>query len=122
MFGLLIGLFVGMWALQIGLTALQLKHYKKTVQEMSKRSSGYLGVGVDKRKLGVGSVVILVCNKDGIVVDSKKMYGVTVFQRFSHYNELIDKHIDHIDLREEDKLYAATQLAVKNIKTQINTI
>src|SRR5690625_101173 len=111
-----------MWVLQIGLTALQLKHYKKTVQEMSKRSSGYLGVGVDKRRLGVGSVVILVCNQYGIIVDSKKMYGVTVFQRFSQYNELIDRHIDRIYLKEEDKLYTATQMAVKNIKTQINAI
>lgn len=51
MWGYLLGGFVSLWLLQIYLSTLQMKHYKATVQDMSRRDSGYLGVGVEKRNL-----------------------------------------------------------------------
>ncbi|WP_188455008.1 transcriptional regulator GutM [Virgibacillus oceani] len=119
MWGTIILFFAVLWILQILLSAMQLKHYQKTIREMSKHSSGYLGVGVDKRKLGVGSVVVLVCDTNGTVIESKKMYGVTVFQRFSLNESAVNKHIDDLNTGEDDKLFAATSMAISNIKTQM---
>lgn len=119
MWGTIIVVFALLWVVQIILSVVQMKHYQKTIKEMSKHSSGYLGVGVDKRKLGVGTVVVIVCNKNGMIIDSKKMHGVTVFQRFSNYENLLNMHINKIAFNQKDKLHHATNMAIDNIRKQI---
>ncbi|MFS0675168.1 transcriptional regulator GutM [Ornithinibacillus sp. 179-J 7C1 HS] len=119
MWGTIIVVFALLWVVQIILSVVQMKHYQKTIKEMSKHSSGYLGVGVDKRKLGVGTVVVIVCNKNGMIIDSKKMHGVTVFQRFSNYENLLNMHINKIVFNQKDKLQHATNMAIDNIRKQI---
>lgn len=120
MWGSIIMLFAFLWVMQILLAARQLKHYQMTVTEMSNYDSGYLGVGVDKRKLGVGSVVIIVCDVSGEIIASKKMHGVTVFQRFTQNDVVVKRHIDELaNLIEDQKYSLATKMAIRNIKTQM---
>lgn len=121
MWGYIIGLFVSMWLLQILLSYLQLKHYNKTIREMSQgKSSGYLGVGVDKRKFGVGSVIIIVCDNEGVVIESKYLKGVTVFQRFKENKDIIHQHIDELLDESHIQFNLATEMAVKNIYSQMH--
>lgn len=117
MWGYLLAGFVGLWLLQIYLSTLQMKHYKATVQEMSKRDSGYLGVGVEKKKLGSGTVLILVTNTEGIVEECRVMSGVTVFIKFKNCKRFIGEHISMI---QDDEWSVSLEMAVKKIKQQMN--
>ncbi|MGM8213446.1 transcriptional regulator GutM [Virgibacillus sp. W0430] len=119
MWGYVIIGFVLMWVLQIILSSYQLKHYNKTLKEMSQRNSGFLGVGVDKRRFGVGSVVIIVCNKEGVVTESRMLEGVTVFQRFKQNNAIINEHIDKLIKVEHQHFSNATKMAVDKIYSQM---
>ncbi|MRH41518.1 hypothetical protein GH741_02375 [Aquibacillus halophilus] len=123
MWGAFIAIFAGIWLLQIFLTQVQLKHYRDTIKLMSKRASGYLGAGVEKRKLGVGKVVIIVCDEDGVIVDSQLMSGVTVFVRFKTFHEIIGNSIYQIENNKElEDLRVPISMAITNIKAQMNKI
>ncbi|MDN7244113.1 transcriptional regulator GutM [Planococcus shenhongbingii] len=120
MWGWFIVVFAGVWLLQIMLTKIQLKNYQTTIKKMSNRPSGYLGVGVQKQKMGIGVIAILVTDDAGTVVESQLMKGVTVFSRFedfSKYNGLtieeLKKSLDYepIDL--------AFKMAIEKIETQM---
>lgn len=106
MWGWFIVVFAGVWLLQIILTKSQMKNYQMTIKKLSNRASGYLGVGIEKQKLGIGVIVILVTDNEGTVVESQLMRGVTVFSRFEDFakynglslhelkNSLADESID----------------------------
>jgi len=120
MWGAFIGVFVGIWLLQLALTWVQMKHYQNTIRAMSNRSSGFLGTGVKKSKLGIGNVVIIVCDQQGVVQDSQIMSGVTVFVRFKKFDQIIGYPIDRInDLDIISDVENPIQMAVNNIKEQM---
>ncbi|PES95308.1 hypothetical protein CN510_16220, partial [Priestia megaterium] len=77
MWGAFIVIFIVLWLLQFLMTKKQLKHYYQTVKEMSNHSSGYLGIGVDKKRFGTGTVLIMVTDVKGTVIDCRIMSGVT---------------------------------------------
>lgn len=119
MWGWLIGLFAATWVLQLLLTRIQMKNYQKTLKEMSNRSSGYLGVGIHKQRIGIGSIVILVTNQDGEVVDGRKMAGVTVFSRFvpfDTFNGLLVQEVK--EMIDEHPLRLAIETSLEQINKQ----
>ncbi|MFS8515017.1 MAG: transcriptional regulator GutM [Planifilum fulgidum] len=93
-FTLFMAAFVGLWLLQILFTVWQAKHYRRQLQMMGNRESGYLGVGVHRRRLGPGAVVILVTDSEGRVTDGKMMAGMTVWARFRRIPELMGKRLE----------------------------
>lgn len=98
--GWFIAVFVGMWLLQIVLTIRQSNHYQRQLRELRQQLSGFLGVGVHKRKFGSGAVVILVTDDNGVVTRCKEMTGVTVFARFREVSERIGKSLDECRIAE----------------------
>lgn len=116
MWGYLLAGFASLWLLQIYLSTLQMKHYKATVQDMSRRDSGYLGVGVEKKKLGSGTVIILVTDTEGIVEECRVMSGVTVFIKFKKCKRFIG---EHISMLHDDKWAVSIEMAVAKIKQQM---
>jgi glucitol operon activator protein len=123
LWGWFIGVFVGIWLLQILLTLIQMKHYRTTVREMSKRSSGYLGVGVHKQRLGIGSVVILVSDVKGIIIDGKILSGVTVFARFKPLYEFNGLTLNETKGMAEDNPFGNTvKLAIEKIDYQMEKV
>ncbi|TSB47255.1 transcriptional regulator GutM [Alkalicoccobacillus porphyridii] len=121
MWGWLIGLFTATWILQLLLTRVQMNHYQKTLKEMSKRSSGYLGVGIHKQRLGIGSIVILVTNQDGRVIEGRKMAGVTVFSRFSPLTAFDGLFVHEVkQLVQEHPLRKAIETSLDQINKQRN--
>jgi len=107
------------WFLQIFLSYNQNRHYQQTVRVMSNQQSGYLGVGVVKRRLGIGSVVILVTDPDFVVTQAKELTGVTVFGRFKQAPDFVGRPIDALEAESSrnSRLHAA-KLAVEKIKQQ----
>jgi glucitol operon activator protein len=113
-------MFVAAWFLQIILSYFQSRHYQETVREMAAQDSGYLGVGVVKRKMGIGSVVILVTDPDFVVTNAKEITGVTVFGRFKQSEGFIGRQIDDIERSNgDDSRCHAAKKAVQLIKQQV---
>lgn len=121
MWGWFIVLFAAVWLLQIWMAKAQLKNYHSTIRELSRRRSGYLGVGIQKQKLGIGAVAILVTDEAGTVVESRLMRGVTVFSRFEPFTKYIGMPLDAVleDLNEEP-MDLAFKMAIEKIEAQMN--
>lgn len=121
MWGWFIVLFAAVWLLQIWMAKAQLKNYHSTIRELSRRRSGYLGVGIQKQKLGIGAVAILVTDEAGTVVESRLMRGVTVFSRFEPFTKYIGMPLDAVleDLNEEP-MDLAFGMAIEKIEAQMN--
>lgn len=121
MWGWFIVLFAAVWLLQIWMAKAQLKNYHSTIRELSRRRSGYLGVGIQKQKLGIGAVAILVTDEAGTVIESRLMRGVTVFSRFEPFTKYIGMPLDAVleDLNEEP-MDLAFKMAIEKIEAQMN--
>nr|WP_277603147.1 transcriptional regulator GutM [Brevibacillus sp. SYP-B805] len=112
-------LFAGLWVLQIMLTQLQIRHYHQQLREMQRQPNGFLGVGVNRRRIGVGAVVILVTDAKGIVTQCKRMAGISVFSRFRHHPEPIGEPIDTLYERVRQQPNHPTQTAIRLAIEQI---
>lgn len=84
-------LLVFCWLCQIAFSYFQHKDYNRVLNQIRGYESGYLGVGVAKAKfnLGRGTVMLLVTNEDGIIIDYREMSGFTVFARFKQRYDYI---------------------------------
>jgi len=121
MWGWFIVLFAAVWLLQLWMAKAQLKNYHGTIRELSRRPSGYLGVGIQKQKLGIGAVAILVTDEAGTVVESRLMRGVTVFSRFEPFAKYMGLPLEAVleDLKEEPA-DLAFKMAIEKIASQMN--
>ena len=121
MWGVFITIFIVLWLLQFLMTKKQLKHYHQTVKEMSNQSSGYLGIGVDKKRFGTGTVLIMVTEVKGTVIDCRIMSGVTVFAKFKkckRFNKLDILDVNLLDY--ENKYQVSLRMAIEKIHLQMN--
>lgn len=120
MWGWFIIVFAGVWLLQIMMTKVQLRNYQATIKKMSNRPSGYLGVGIQKQKMGIGVIAIVVTDNDGVVVESQLMRGVTVFSRFEPYTEYDGLHIEALkENLDQEPAGQAFKMAIGKIESQM---
>jgi|GEM_PF-1957378 len=119
--GVVVLMFAGLWIMQIVLTQLQSRHYYQQLREMQQQPSGYLGVGVNKRRFGTGAVVILVTDTEGMVTQCRRMAGVSVFSRFQPWQELTGQSIDRLYERALQATKHPTQTAVRMAIEQIRS-
>lgn len=121
MWGWFIVVFAAVWLLQIWMTKAQLKNYHETIRKLSRRPSGYLGVGIQKQKLGIGAIAILVIDETGTIVDSQLMRGVTVFSRFEPFTKYIGLPLDAVKaVLGEEPVDLAFKMAIEKIESQMN--
>jgi glucitol operon activator protein len=123
MWVIFIAIFIVLWLLQLFMTRMQMKHYHQTVREMSNRFSGYLGVGVDRKRLGVGTILILVTDVEGIITDCRIMSGVTVFSKFKSCKRF--KGLNILDLHlssDKSKYQVSLRIAIDKIQQQMNQV
>lgn len=121
MWGWFIVVFAGIWLLQIGMTKVQLKNYQATIKKMSSRPSGYLGVGIQKQKFGIGVISIVVTDKEGVVVENQLMRGVTVFSRFEPFTDYNGLHIEALKQKlDQDLVSQAIKKAIEKVEAQMD--
>lgn len=121
MWGWFIVVFAGIWLLQIAMTKVQLKNYQATIKKMSSRPSGYLGVGIQKQKFGIGVISIVVTDKEGVVVENQLMRGVTVFSRFEPFTDYNGLHIEALKEKlDQDLVSQAIKKAIEKVEAQIH--
>ncbi|MGI2327124.1 transcriptional regulator GutM [Planococcus sp. YIM B11945] len=120
MWGWVIVMFAGVWLLQLLLTKIQMKNYQETVRKLSNRPSGFLGVGIQKQKLGIGAIAIIVTDTEGTIIESQVMKGVTVFSRFQAFDQFTGLSLPELKLRlNEDSLDVAFKMAIDKIEAQM---
>lgn len=92
-FGILILLMI----MQLVGMRLQVRAYKRTVQRLHKL--GNLGIGSMRGRFGPGHLVIIVCDKDGRILDGEIMEGMTIFSKFKKIQGIAGRTI--YDLKQE---------------------
>lgn len=113
-------LFAAVWTIQIIMAQLQARHFRRTFNDMRQvTDSGYLGVGVHKPRFGVGSVVILVTDKQCRIVKAMHMTGVTVLTKFKPLDELVGQPLYTLPQKTDKSLVKATVMAGERIEAQL---
>ncbi len=103
------------------MTKMQLRNYQATLKKMSNQPSGYLGVGIQKQKLGIGVIAILVTDETGSLIESQLMKGVTVFSRFEAFPNYNGLHIEALkDKVDEQPDGQAFKMAIEKIEIQMS--
>lgn len=107
---------IGVWIINFVLGLLQIKDFNKNYIEL--RKLGKVAIGRKKGLISSGTIVLIRIQNDGLIVESRKMQGVTVSARVKSFNGLEDKYIDRLtenDLKKFNKpLKKAILDAVKN--------
>lgn len=79
------------YLLQAFLSVFQIRAYQKALRES--RKLGTIGVGQKKAKFGIikGNIVIIGCDREGVITGGQIMEGITLFARFKPLKEIIEK-------------------------------
>lgn len=110
---------ITVWILNFTLGLIQIKDFNKNYIEL--RKLGKVAIGRKKGMITSGTIVLIRIENDGLIVESRKMQGVTIAARVKVFKGLENMYIDKIeeaDLTMFNKpLKKAILDAVKNYKT-----
>ncbi len=107
------------YVLQMILTYFQVKDFRSNVDELRKK--GVIGIGSKKRKLSAGTIIILVSNEFGDIIEGRMMQGFSILARFKNLKDLNGFNVGELKermLRENDK-DTATLDALTQIENQL---
>lgn len=104
------------YVVQIILGMKQLKHFNKVYAELRKK--GRVAIGRRSGKIKSGTIVMFAIDKEGLVLDARKMQGVTVAAYFKQMPNFIGQDIHYFDtynplVRNENKL---VQIAIEDAR------
>ncbi|MCK1226448.1 transcriptional regulator GutM [Streptococcus uberis] len=104
------------YVVQIILGIKQLKHFNKVYAELRKK--GRVAIGRRSGKIKSGTIVMFAIDKEGLVLDARKMQGVTVAAHFKQMPNFIGQDIHYFDtynplVRNENKL---VQIAIEDAR------
>ncbi|WP_110955677.1 transcriptional regulator GutM [Anaerosinus massiliensis] len=118
-------LFVLMLAQAIG-TYVQVQQYKKAVRRLHKL--GNVGIGSKRGKLSRGNIVLIACDRNGVITAGKIMEGFTIFTTFKDLSGIVGKTIytlkdEYVQLPEKQKKkYKAHMQALDALELRLNPI
>ena len=104
------------YILQIIFGLRQLKHFNTTYSELRKK--GRVAIGRRAGKIKAGTIVMFAVDRKGMILDAKRMQGVTVVARFKSMPSYIGQDIHYLDtynpvVRKENKLL---QIAIEDAR------
>ncbi|MCK4026760.1 transcriptional regulator [Streptococcus suis] len=107
---------IAAYVLQIYLGLKQLKHFNAAYSEL--RQKGRVAIGRRSGKIKAGTIVMFAVDRNGKVVDAKRMQGVTVAARFKSMPSYVGQDIHYLDtynplVRKENKLL---QIAIEDAR------
>ncbi|KXT77477.1 transcriptional regulator GutM [Streptococcus sp. DD13] len=113
---LIAGLVIAAYILQILLGLRQLKNFNQAYMQM--RRQGRVAIGRRSGKLRAGTIVLFAVDKNGTVLDGRKMQGVTVLSKFKAMPSYIGQDIHYLDtynplVRSENRLL---QIAIEDAR------
>lgn len=104
----LFGIFaLGAYLLQILFGLKQIKHFNQNYQQLRKK--GKVAIGRRAGKIKAGTIVLFAVDPAGIILDARKMQGVTVLAKFKESPVYLGEDIHYIDkyhpnVQKENKL------------------
>ncbi len=107
------------YVLQMILTYFQVKDFRSNVDELRKK--GFIGIGSKKRKLSAGTIVILVSNEFGDIIEGRMMKGFSILARFKNLKDLNGFNVGELKerMQRESSKDTATLDALKQIENQL---
>lgn len=104
------------YILQIIFGLKQLKHFNTTYSELRKK--GRVAIGRRSGKIKAGTIVMFAVDRKCMILDAKRMQGVTVVARFKSMPSYIGQDIHYLDtynpvVRKENKLL---QIAIEDAR------
>lgn len=110
------GFVIVAYLLQIVMGMKQIKHFNQVYQELRKK--GKVAIGRRAGKIKAGTIVLFAVDKNGKILDARKMQGVTVIAKFHSLPTYVGEDIHYIDkyhplVRKENKL---VQQAMENAR------
>ena len=104
------------YILQIIFGLKQLKHFNTNYSELRKK--GRVAIGRRSGKIKAGTIVMFAVDRKGMILDAKRMQGVTVVARFKSMPSYIGQDIHYLDtynpvVRKENKLL---QIAIEDAR------
>ena len=104
------------YILQIIFGLKQLKYFNTTYSELRKK--GRVAIGRRSGKIKAGTIVMFAVDRKGMILDAKRMQGVTVVARFKSMPSYIGQDIHYLDtynpvVRKENKLL---QIAIEDAR------
>lgn len=98
---------IAAYLLQAILGFQQIKHFNNIYQSLRKK--GKVAIGRRKGKFKAGTLVLFAVTNEGIILDAKKMQGVTVLAKFHSIPQYLGEDIHYLDtynplVRKENKL------------------
>ena len=112
-------IIVFLMSLQFITGFLHIKYYQSVLRKMSKRSEGFLGVGMNQQKFKLGQVCIMVTNVHGIITECRILSGLTVFSRFRKDSGYTGKNIFHMEWTGKEKHKEVVDYAIQMIKSEM---
>lgn len=118
-------LFVLMLVQAFG-TYLQVQQYKKAVRRLHKM--GNVGIGSKKGKFSQGNIVIIACDRNGMITAGEIMEGFTIFNTFKELSGIVGKTIymlkdEYMSLPEKkQKKYKAHMQALDALDLRLNPV
>ncbi len=82
----IIASLITVYLLNIFLGYLQLKDFNKNYIELKR-----------KGRISSGTIVLILINDDGVIVETRKMQGVTVLARVKSFEGLVGKSLEYIE-------------------------
>lgn len=117
---LLLGLLF--YILQTILTCFQIKNFKKNFKEL-RLKRGIVGMGQKKRMISAGTVVLLACDENGILIEGRQMKGYSVFARFKEIKGIKGLTLAELKskaMKEDEKKRNISMLdAIEHIESQL---
>ncbi|MDB0438752.1 transcriptional regulator GutM [Clostridioides difficile] len=86
---------IAVYILNICLGYLQLKDFNKNYIELKRR--GRVAIGRKKGRISSGTIVLILINEDGVIVETRKMQGVTVLARVKVFEGLVGYNLGCIE-------------------------
>ena len=104
------------YILQIIFGLKQLEQFNTTYSELRKK--GRVAIGRRSGKIKAGTIVMFAVDRKGMILDAKRMQGVTVVARFKSMPSYIGQDIHYLDtynpvVRKENKLL---QIAIEDAR------
>jgi len=122
---LFVGLLILMVIQALG-TYIQVQQYKKSVRRVHK--FGNVGIGSKKGKFTPGNIVVIACNRDGVITAGEIMQGYTVFNGFKEIMDIVGKSIYELQAEymampeSKQKFYKAHIQALDALNIRLNPV
>ncbi|HIT72799.1 transcriptional regulator [Tyzzerella sp. An114] len=119
-FWLIAGLLLAGYLLQCFFGLMQIKNFSKAFGPLRKK--GKVAIGRVNGGFRAGAIVMFAIDDEGVIIEGKRMMGVTIFAKFKEFKGFEGKNVGLITEEDVEKLPKPLRRAILDAKFNYNTI